>query len=195
MRVKFNGIYPLCPHLHTNSPCRVIRWGSIIRTMIIYEEVLREFQKQKVRYVLVGGIAFNLLGGYRSTFDMDIIVEMTDTNLRGVVQILKKSGFRLKQPIDPISIADKDIRDDLIRRKHIKAINFYKDKKSYEEIDIIIKSPVDFKRAIKNAKRIKVGRLALPVIAPADLIKMKKAIGRSRDKEDIKELRTIQRMK
>ncbi len=46
--------------------------------MIIYEEILRAFQKQKVKYVLVGGIAFNLLGGYRNTLDMGIIVEMTD---------------------------------------------------------------------------------------------------------------------
>ena len=43
--------------------------------MIIYEEILREFQKQKVKYVLVGGIAFNLLGGSRNTLDMDILVK------------------------------------------------------------------------------------------------------------------------
>ena len=48
--------------------------------MIIYEEVLKEFQKQKVKYVIVGGIAVNLLGSLRSTADMDILVEMSDSN-------------------------------------------------------------------------------------------------------------------
>jgi hypothetical protein len=33
--------------------------------MIFYEEIFRAFQKQKVKYVLVGGIAVNLLGSMR----------------------------------------------------------------------------------------------------------------------------------
>ena len=59
--------------------------------MILYEEILREFQKQKVKYVLVGGIAFNLLGGERNTLDMDILVEMTDDNLGKIVRISTQS--------------------------------------------------------------------------------------------------------
>ncbi len=34
--------------------------------MFIYEEILRDFQKQKVKYLLVGGIAVKLLGSLRS---------------------------------------------------------------------------------------------------------------------------------
>ena len=30
--------------------------------MIFYEEILRAFQMQRVKYVLIGGIAVNLLG-------------------------------------------------------------------------------------------------------------------------------------
>ena len=62
--------------------------------MIIYEEILREFQKGKVRYVLVGGMAFNLLGALRSILDMDILVEMSDNNLAKIVKILKKKGYK-----------------------------------------------------------------------------------------------------
>ena len=63
--------------------------------MIVYEEILWEFQKQKVKYVLVGGLAFNLLGGSRNTSDLDILVEMSDTNLTKIVKILKKQGISL----------------------------------------------------------------------------------------------------
>ena len=73
--------------------------------MIIYEEIFRAFQKEKVKYVLVGGIAVNLLGSMRSTADLDILVEMTDENLRKVVRILKKQGYGVKQPVDPMGIA------------------------------------------------------------------------------------------
>ncbi len=163
--------------------------------MIIYEEVLKAFQKQKVKYVLVGGIALNLLGGYRNTLDMDILVEMSDGNLKKIVNILKKAGYRVKQPVDPIRIADRLTRKDWIKNKHMKAFNFYRDEKSYEEIDIIIDSPVDYGRASKNMKKIRAGKLSLPVISPDDFIKMKKAAGRKKDLLDIAEIKAVKKIK
>ena len=163
--------------------------------MIIYEEILKAFQKHKVKYVLAGGMAFNLLGGYRNTLDMDIIVEMTGSNLRKIVKILKEAGYKIKQPVDPIGIADKKIREDWIRNKHMKTFNFYKSEGTYEELDIIIDTPVSFEKAIKKAEKIKAGRLSLTVISEVDFIKMKKAAGRDKDLRDIEELKFIRRIK
>lgn len=157
--------------------------------MILYEEILREFQKQKVKYVLVGGIAFNLLGGYRDTLDMDILVEMSEKNLLKIVNILKKAGYHVKQPVDPVMIADKKTRQDWIRHKNMKAFNFYKGERTYEEVDIIIDSPVDFKKAVKDAIRATVGGIHLTVISPKNFIEMKKAAGRDKDLQDIEDLK------
>jgi predicted nucleotidyltransferase len=159
--------------------------------MIIYEEVLKAFQKRKIKYILVGGMAFNLLGGYRNTLDMDIIAEMTDENLLKIVKTLKKLGYRVRQPVDPLKIADKKTRAAWIRDKHMKAFNFYKSDKSYEEVDIILDSPVDFKEASKDASRIKVGGLPLFVISKDNFIKMKKKAGRDKDLLDIKQIKMI----
>lgn len=159
--------------------------------MIIYEEILREFQKHKVKYIIVGGIAFNLLGGYRNTLDMDILVEMTDKNLFKIIKILKKAGYFVKQPVDPIMISDKKTREDWIKNKHMKAFNFYKSESGYEEVDIIIDSPLDFKDAIKDAIKVRVGGLNLPVISVKNFIKMKKKTGRDRDLRDIEEIKEI----
>src|SRR3989338_519783 len=98
--------------------------------MILYEDILREFQRRSVRYVIVGGVAFNLLGGERNTLDLDILVEMTDSNLRKIVAILKKAGYHVKQPVNPMLIADKRTREDWIKNKHMKAFNFYKGEKT-----------------------------------------------------------------
>ena len=157
--------------------------------MILYEEILREFQKRKVRYVLVGGMAFNLLGGSRNTLDMDVIVEMSDDNLRKIVTILKKAGYHVKQPVDPLRIADKKTREDWIKHKNMKAFNFYKGERTYEEVDIVIDSPVTYKDAAKNALSVKVKGLNLVIISPEDFIKMKKVSGRDKDMEDIRNLR------
>jgi len=158
--------------------------------MIFYEDILREFQKNDVKYVLVGGIAVNLLGLMRSTSDMDILVEMTDRNLEKIVRIFKKKGFRAKQPVDPIGIADKKTRMAWIKIKHMKAFNFYKEG-TFQEVDIIIDSPVSFQQARKNAIIIAVDDLKLPVISLAHLMKMKKVAGRPIDQSDIRELKKI----
>lgn len=159
--------------------------------MIIYEEILREFQKQKVKYVLVGGIAVNLLGSLRSTADMDILVEMSNDNLKKVVSILKSKGYHVKQPVDPMGIADEKTRQDWIYNKNMKAFNFYKEDE-LKEVDIIIDSPVSYEEAKKGALKIKIAdEIILPVISIGNLIKMKKNTGRSVDKLDIEQLRKI----
>lgn len=120
---------------------------------------------------------------------MDILVEMEDENLRKIVNILKKAGYHVKQPVDPVMIADKKTRQDWIKNKNMKAFNFYKDERTYEEVDIIIDSPVDFREAIKDALEAKVSGLAIKVISPKNFIKMKKYSGRDKDLKDIAELK------
>lgn len=162
--------------------------------MIIYEEILQAFNKDKVKYVIVGGIAVNLLGSLRSTADLDILVEMSDENLAKVVKILKSRGYYVKQPVDPMGIADEKKREGWIKNKHMKAFNFYKDK-SLEEVDIIIESPVSYKEARKDVVSFNVDGIRLSVISIDNLIKMKKKAGRDIDKLDISELREIKRMR
>lgn len=162
--------------------------------MIFYEEILKAFHKEKVKYILVGGVAANLLGIMRSTADLDILVEMSDNNLKKIVNILKKRGYQIKQPVDPIGIADKKTREDWIQNKHLRALNFYK-KDSFEEVDIIIDSPVTFEKAKKSTSIIKAGDIALPVISIDNLIRMKEKTGRETDKFDIKELKVIRRLR
>jgi len=162
--------------------------------MILYEEILREFQRQKVKYIIVGGIAINLHGFIRSTADMDILVEMSDENLRKVAGILKEKGYHVKQPVDPMGIADEKLRYDWIHNKHMKAFNFYKED-DLKEVDIIIESPVSFKDAQKGRLCFRIDDLVLPVISIDNLIKMKSRTGRSQDKLDIEELKKIKKLK
>ena len=162
--------------------------------MIIYEEILREFQKQRIKYVLVGGMALNILGSMRSTADMDILVEMSDQNLKKVIKILMKNGYRVKQPVDPMGMADQVTRRDWIQNKHMKAFNFYKDQE-LKEVDIIIETPVPYEKARKTALTVKCGRLTLPVISIEHLIVMKKKSNRPVDKLDIQDLKRIKTLR
>ena len=68
--------------------------------MIIYEAVFRKFQEEKVKYVIVGGIAANLLGLIRATADLDILIDLNAGNIRKVDEALKSLKYKAKQPID-----------------------------------------------------------------------------------------------
>jgi predicted nucleotidyltransferase len=157
--------------------------------MLFYEKVIKAFQKAKVKYILVGGVAFNLLGGHRGTADMDILVEMTDENLARVVRVMKKLGFSVKQPVDPMGIADKKTRIDWIENKNMKAFNFYKE--DLQEVDIIIDTPVSYEDAMKDVIIKEVDGVRLPVISFRKLIKMKEKAGRTQDKSDVLELKRL----
>ena len=98
--------------------------------------------------------------------------------------------FGVKQPVNPMDIADKRIRQDWIKNKHMKAFNFYRNN-GIQEVDIIIDSPVSYKDAKKDAIILEVDGIKLPVISIDHLIKMKKKAGREVDKFDISELKVI----
>jgi len=161
--------------------------------MVFYEDILVAFHKQKVKYIIVGGVAINLHGFIRNTADMDILVEMSDENLRKIVSILKKKGYHVKQPVDPIGIADKRIRHDWIHNKNMKAFNFYKEDE-LKEVDIIIESPVSYQEAKKNALELKIDDIKISVISIKDLIKMKAYAGRDQDQKDIEQLKRIKKL-
>ena len=163
--------------------------------MILYEEVLRAFNKAKVKYVIVGGVAFNLLGGYRNTLDLDILVSMTNENLSKVVTILKNAGYHVKQPMDPMGIANQKTRKDWIENKNMKAFNFYKGERSYEEVDIVIDSPVSFEEADRDARKIRIRGLVFRVISPKKFILMKKHSGRDKDLTDIEQIKIVEKQK
>lgn len=158
--------------------------------MIIYEDILKEFQKQKVKYMIVGGLAINLWGAARATYDLDLMVLLTDSNIEKIIKILEKHKYKVKQPVNPANIADQKSREDWIKNKNLKAFNFYKDKTG-EEIDIILDTPVSFEEGYKNSQVIKVQGIDLRVMGIEDLIKMKRNAGREVDEYDIRVLKKI----
>jgi len=135
-----------------------------------------------------------LLGSMRSTADLDILVEMSDENLKKIIKILRAYDYTVKQPVDPMGLADAATRTDWIRHKHMKAFNFYK-KDDIKEVDIIIDTNITFEEAVKNAVTIVVDDVTIPVASIDDLMKMKKGTGRPVDKFDINELKKLKKMK
>jgi len=159
--------------------------------MLDYLGIFKELNKKRVNYIVVGGIAINLYGIPRMTYDIDLLLDLEDINLEKFLQLLKKWGFMPKAPVDIMDFAKKELRDNWIKNKNMKAFNLYNKEWAMSEIDIIINSPLDYQKASQKIKKIIIQGVTIPTISIEDLIKMKKNTGRKQDKADVRYLERI----
>ena len=56
-------------------------------------DVFASFQKRKVKYLVIGGIAAVLHGVPRATFDLDILIEASADNAQRLLDALIEANF------------------------------------------------------------------------------------------------------
>ncbi|MEW6162681.1 MAG: nucleotidyltransferase [Nitrospirota bacterium] len=157
--------------------------------MLDYLAIFKKLNEKGIRYIVVGGIAVNLYGIPRMTYDIDLILDLEDNNIEKFLRLLKGWGFKPRVPVDIMDFAKKDKRDKWIKNKNMKAFNLVNPKWAISEIDVVIDSPVDYEKAHKRINNIKLHGVTIPVASIDDLIKMKEATERQQDKADIRYLK------
>jgi predicted nucleotidyltransferase len=136
-----------------------------------FSDLLAEFARCEVSFVLIGGYAVGHHAKPRATKDMDLLVAGDDRNLARVAQALEAFGapgnvveaVRALGPSEVAYLGKPPVRIDILRR-----------------VD-----GIDTERAIERAVRVEVGELTIPVIAIEDLIANKRAAGREQDLADV----------
>ncbi|OGW81245.1 MAG: hypothetical protein A2Z83_00895 [Omnitrophica bacterium GWA2_52_8] len=66
---------------------------------MFYERIFKKLQKEKVRYLVAGGMAVNLYGVPRMTNDLDILIDPSDANIKRLKKAIKTLGYRPKIPV------------------------------------------------------------------------------------------------
>ncbi len=146
-----------------------------------YEEVFKALNKNKIKYLVIGGIAVNLYGLHRLTGDLDLMIDVSEKNLKDFVRVVEKLGYRSKAPT--------------YKWKKLTALTFYHKSDEFKQIDIFLKNPLDFNKAYKTRKVFRVDKLNISCISFGDLIKLKKKSDRVRDLIDIGSLQKIKKLK
>ena len=144
-----------------------------------------------VRYVVAGGMAVNLHGVPRMTYDIDLILDMQDDNLSKFLTKVKSWGFKARVPVDIMDFADAEKRDDWIKNKNMKAFNLVNQGWAISEIDILIDTPVAFDDASRSAVKYAIGDVVIPTVAIEHLISMKESAAREQDLADVIYLKKI----
>lgn len=136
------------------------------------EEVVRDacavFSTLRIRYVIVGGVAVNLLGRARSTFDVDAIADMSRVGAERLVKAFRRRCFE---------VSLEDIEEALRERSHFSVF----DSKSGYRIDCKGVYTVNEKRALSERRRLRVAGRLIFVDSAEDLIVMKLLYGSDQD--------------
>jgi hypothetical protein len=158
---------------------------------MFYDDFFSELYKNKVKYLLGGGHAVNIYGVIRSTYDIDILLDLSEENLDKLLWVLKKLEMVPALPVDINNIKLETVRNQWINDKNLIVLNIYKRDEPYHSVDIFLKPLMNFDAMFEKKKIIKYNDFEIYVINKNDLIALKSIAGRSKDIADIEELKKL----
>jgi predicted nucleotidyltransferase component of viral defense system len=150
-----------------------------------YQSILREFQKQKLRYLIVGGIAVNLHGYPRFTNDIDILLALDHQNLAIMAGIMESMGYQQRLPISIQELGDENRMQTLMKEKGLIAYSFINAKEPQFSIDVLVGESLAFEKFSSHKMIAEAWGLQIPVVSIDDLIAMKKNSNREKDIQDV----------
>ncbi|MCA9137115.1 MAG: nucleotidyltransferase [Planctomycetales bacterium] len=139
-----------------------------------FKEFIALMNSHNVRYVMIGGWAYNLYRNPRATGDIDFFVAASDENEMRIRDVLAEFGFGETLGDDKLLIPGKVI---MLGRSPFR-------------IDLLTEvSGVTFAEVEDTASAVQLGEINVRVISPELLLKNKEAAGRQKDLADAAELR------
>lgn len=153
--------------------------------------ILTSLANGGVRFLVVGGVAVVLHGHPRFTADLDLVVDLESANAKKALDVLASKGFRPRAPVSLASFADPEERRRWIEEKDLVVFSLWSPEAPGTEIDLFVEAPFDFDVAFDRAEFVTLAGASVPVLRLADLVAMKRAVGRPRDLADVEALEEI----
>ena len=162
---------------------------------MFYEEVFRELNKKKVKYVVAGGIAVNLHGVPRVTEDLDLIIYLAKENVDKFAKAMETLGYKPKIPVKIEDFGVEKNREGWIKNKGMIVFSLWNKDIPYRIIDVFVKDPIDFKELYRDKINISAGMFKIPVVSIEHLIRLKQMAGRKQDISDIVSLKKAKKLR
>ena len=145
-----------------------------------FRELLKLFEKHKIRYLIVGGYAVMKYSEPRFTKDLDVFIATDQDNANNVYAALKEFGAPLAN-LTPDDFAHKDY--------------FYQMGRPPLRVDIMMSIPgIEFDEAWGKRETVELDDLKIFFISRSDLIRAKEASARPQDKIDADKLKEAEQL-
>lgn len=156
-------------------------------------ELLQSLSDAQVQYVLVGGLAVQLHGFLRSTFDVDLVLAMNEDNLVRFIAVAKQYGLIPVIPVPIDSLKNAGQIDQWCREKGMLAFALREPHIGGGVVDILLRPEVPFETLMANSVAgILFGR-QIWIASIDDLLTMKRSANRPKDQLDVVALGKIKR--
>jgi predicted nucleotidyltransferase len=151
------------------------------RTAFEPQEILRRLVDAGVRFVVIGGLAAQAHGSPSLTSDLDIVPSWDRDNLERVAAVLADAAaVRHDLPPDAPPMPPLDDRTLLAGAVFTLATRFGR-------FDLLANPDpgLDFARLLANARTAEIDGVRVPIASVDDLIAMKRAAGRPKDRVEL----------
>ena len=142
----------------------------------LIENLYRQLEKHKVRYLIVGGMAVNYYGIIRATKDIDLFLEASEENLARLLESMEEAGFETASETSPEKMLGVDLTvfKDIVR------------------VDVMTKvAGLEFEKAWERKTTIEIRKNSIYIPCIEDLIASKSGTGRTIDEQDNEKLRIV----
>jgi len=156
-------------------------------------DLLKALSEAQVRYVLVGGMAVQLHGYFRTTFNVDLVLAMDDENLTRFIGVAKQLGLVPSIPVPIDSLRNAAQIEQWHREKGMLAFALREPQTGGGVVDVLVRPEVPFDQLHKNAVVGELFSQQVMIAAIDDLLTMKRCANRDKDKLDIAALEKIKR--
>jgi hypothetical protein len=158
---------------------------------MFYLELFATLNRNKVDYLLIGGLAVSLHGVERATMDVDITVAMRPDNLAALIETAKELNLSPVLPVPLEALSDIRLLREWHELRHLEAFALRTQELAGVTIDVLLFPPLDFAGMMTRAIEFDVAGTAIKVAAIDDLIALKRAVGRPIDISDIEHLERV----
>jgi hypothetical protein len=156
-------------------------------------DLLVKLQKANVDFVLVGGLAVQLHGYMRMTYDIDLVLAMNDENLAKFIDVAKSQGLAPVIPVPIDSLKNAALIDQWHREKGMLAFALREPSVAGSVIDVLVRPDVSFERLFMDASEAQFMGNSIRIASIDHLLEMKRIANRPKDQLDIAALEKIKR--
>ena len=153
-----------------------------------FTKVFKALNKEKVKYLVVGGVAVNLHGYLRATGDLDILLLLEEKNLEKMDNAMKKLGYGERLPVSVKSLSDHKQVKKWLKEKGMTSFAFHPPYGNPLMIDVLVEESMKFEKAYAKKVRKRYEGVSLSIVCIQDLIRMKKKANRHKDLADLEAL-------
>lgn len=142
-----------------------------------------------VHFVVCGGVACILQGVARATHDLDLRVALVDEDLRQLVAVARRLGFRPRSPEPLEALLDPERRRAWVEEKEAVVYTLQSPSGDFS-VDVFLRYPIPFPDLVRDADVVTLDGRAVKVSSKRHLIEAKRAVQppRKQDTRDIEDL-------